>query len=127
MTKAGLLSVLLALFSLGCAQVGGVETVEVEKKSSPRGRVANLGIPPGHLPPPGECRIWYPGRPPGHQPPPGRCGKLARELPAGAWLVERFEDEHVRVSVCHKSRPRAVVAVRIYAAATGRFVREEEP
>ena len=25
------------------------------------------------LPPPGECRVWYPDRPPGHQPPPFRC------------------------------------------------------
>jgi hypothetical protein len=31
------------------------------------------GIPPGHLPPPGECRVWYNGRPPGHQPPPTSC------------------------------------------------------
>jgi hypothetical protein len=31
------------------------------------------GIPQGHLPPPGECRTWYPGVPPGHQPPPYRC------------------------------------------------------
>jgi hypothetical protein len=30
-------------------------------------------VPPGHLPPPGECRLWYPGLPPGQQPPPGRC------------------------------------------------------
>jgi len=30
-------------------------------------------IPRGHLPPPGECRTWYPGRPAGHQPPPYRC------------------------------------------------------
>ncbi|MBX3502521.1 MAG: hypothetical protein KF889_24005 [Alphaproteobacteria bacterium] len=30
-------------------------------------------IPPGHLPPPGECRVWYPDRPAGHQPPPQRC------------------------------------------------------
>lgn len=30
-------------------------------------------IPPGHLPPPGECRVWYPERPAGHQPPPYRC------------------------------------------------------
>jgi hypothetical protein len=30
-------------------------------------------IPPGHLPPPGECRVWRPGVPPGHQPPPFRC------------------------------------------------------
>jgi len=31
------------------------------------------GIPPGHLPPPGACRVWYDGRPPGHQPPPTGC------------------------------------------------------
>lgn len=30
-------------------------------------------IPRGHLPPPGECRVWRPGVPPGHQPPPFRC------------------------------------------------------
>lgn len=30
-------------------------------------------IPPGHLPPPGECRTWYPDRPAGQQPPPGKC------------------------------------------------------
>ena len=29
-------------------------------------------IPPGHLPPPGEYRLWLPDRPPGHQPPPQR-------------------------------------------------------
>lgn len=31
------------------------------------------GIPAGHLPPPGECRVWYYDRPPGHQPPPTSC------------------------------------------------------
>ncbi len=30
-------------------------------------------VPHGHLPPPGKCRTWYPGRPAGHQPPPHRC------------------------------------------------------
>lgn len=30
-------------------------------------------IPAGHLPPPGECRVWLPDRPAGHQPPPERC------------------------------------------------------
>ena len=29
-------------------------------------------IPRGHMPPPGESRLWYPDRPPGHQPPPQR-------------------------------------------------------
>ena len=44
-------------------------------------------IPPGHLPPPGKCRIWFPGRPPGHQPPPGDCHMLRLEVPPGAHLI----------------------------------------
>lgn len=44
-------------------------------------------IPPGQMPPPGTCRLWFPGRPPGQQPPPGDCGTLQRLLPAGAILL----------------------------------------
>ena len=44
-------------------------------------------IPPGHMPPPGECRIWFPDRPPGQQPPPGNCYDLQRRVPPGAVLV----------------------------------------
>lgn len=47
----------------------------------------DVHIPPGHLPPPGMCRIWYEGRPPGQQPPPGGCRKLEHEVPPGAILV----------------------------------------
>ena len=36
------------------------------------------GIPPGHLPPPGECRVWCDGRPAGQQPPPTNCGEAER-------------------------------------------------
>lgn len=44
-------------------------------------------VPPGHVPPPGMCRIWFPGRPPGHQPAPGSCRVLSRQVPRGAYLI----------------------------------------
>lgn len=50
-----------------------------------RGRIER--IPRGHRPPPGLCRIWFPGRPPGKQPRPGDCHALRQRLPAGAWLI----------------------------------------
>ena len=44
-------------------------------------------IPEGHLPPPGECRIWSPDGPPGQQPPPGNCYDLEYSVLPGAFLV----------------------------------------
>ena len=35
-------------------------------------------IPPGHMPPPGACRVWYDGIPPGQQPPPMSCRDAER-------------------------------------------------
>lgn len=49
-----------------------------------RGQAA---VPPGHMPPPGACRVWFPDRPPGHQPPPGPCRSLRHRVPPGAVLV----------------------------------------
>src|SRR5688500_11218832 len=44
-----------------------------------RGRRANSqGIPPGHLPPPGQCRVWRDGVPPGQQPSPTNCDQAER-------------------------------------------------
>lgn len=46
------------------------------------------GVPRGHYPPPGSCRIWYPNRPPGHQPPPTSCGNLRGvRLEPGAFIL----------------------------------------
>jgi hypothetical protein len=84
---AGMLSSLLVA---GCA-TGGVGTTR-----QPAGDVVIVGdrgplaraieIPPGHYPPPGECRVWYAGRPPGQQPPPVRCDGLRGYLRRGAGM-----------------------------------------
>ena len=85
----------------------------------------SLKIPPGHLPPPGSCRIWFPGAPPGQQLPPGDCEVLAGDIPPGAWLLYRPTDEprYVDVSVYDDHRPGVIVEIRIFEAATGTFVR----
>jgi hypothetical protein len=36
------------------------------------------GVPPGHMPPPGQCRVWHDGRPPGQQPRPTSCREAER-------------------------------------------------
>lgn len=41
-----------------------------------RGRGRGFKVPPGHMPGPGMCRVWYPGVPPGHQPPAVPCRAL---------------------------------------------------
>lgn len=43
-------------------------------------------VPPGHVPPAGLCRVWFPDRPPGHQPAPVRCDAI-RRIPPGATVV----------------------------------------
>ncbi len=45
------------------------------------------GVPPGHYPPPGQCRLWHEGRPPGHQPRPQSCESLVGRVPEGAFVL----------------------------------------
>lgn len=87
---------LLILFVSGCATYGkvileddeGSVSVEIDRGSGQGIYESALPkIPPGHKPPPGECRIWYPGEPPGQQPPPGNCEELRHHVPPGAWLI----------------------------------------
>jgi len=73
-------AVLLAL-TAGCV----VERPVVVDPGPPEARHAK--VPPGHMPPAGQCRIWYADRPPGQQPPPGDCRELGRRVPPGATLV----------------------------------------
>lgn len=87
---------------------------------------AHLGIPPGHLPPPGMCRVWFPGRPPGHQPRPTSCAEARHDAPPGSWVLYRpdRDKKKVHVSVYDRQQPRVVVAIRYYDAVSGEFLYE---
>ena len=91
---------------------------------------ATLGIPPGHLPNPGECRVWIPGAPPGHQPKPQSraCPGIATVAPAGSWIVYRPTDDKKLVHVREVDPHRAgvVVRIRIFDIESKRLIHEEQ-
>ncbi|HEX6668031.1 MAG TPA: hypothetical protein VF061_00650 [Gemmatimonadales bacterium] len=87
---------------------------------------ATVGIPPGHLPPPGKCRVWMPGEPPGHQAKSRSCSNIERTAPAGSWIVERpgRDKKVVHVRVVDERRPGVVVRLRVYELRDGKLVRQ---
>ncbi|HEU5305036.1 MAG TPA: hypothetical protein VFU40_10370 [Gemmatimonadales bacterium] len=87
---------------------------------------ATLGIPPGHLPPPGRCRIWLPGNPPGHQPPPQGCAGIEHRAPAGSWIVYRPSEDKkvVHVREVDERRAGVVIRLRVYDIRRGTLIRE---
>jgi hypothetical protein len=94
--KLVLTSAVLFLATIGCAGTGAVViedekgrvVIESEREDYYRHYPDNhYSIPPGHMPPPGKCRIWFPDLPPGQQPPPGDCEELRYHVPRGACLI----------------------------------------
>src|SRR6266550_1058051 len=88
----------VAITALGLAVAAGctgtTRTVLVVPEARSEGgpsTAATLGVPPGHLPKPGQCRIWIPGVPPGHQPRPKSrsCEGIEADAPAGSWILYR--------------------------------------
>lgn len=120
----------------GALVTGCTKTVIVTPAPEPeRGRgpstAATLGIAPGHLPKPGQCRVWIPGTPPGQQPRPKSrdCEGIARVAPAGSWILYRptRDKKLVHVRVVDRRRAGVVVVIRIFELESGRFLREERP
>ena len=92
---------------------------------------ATLGVPPGHLPKPGECRIWIPGTPPGRQPKPKSrpCPGIAPLAPPGSWIIYRPSDDKkvVHVREVDSRRAGAVIRIRVFDIESSLLLREENP
>ena len=84
-----------------------------------------LGVPPGHLPPVGQCRVWVPGKPPGHQARARSCSNIEREAPKGSWILYRPAEDRkvVQVREIDERRAGVVVHLRVYDAEKGTLVR----
>jgi hypothetical protein len=72
-----------------------------------------LGIPRGHLPPPGQCKIWYPGKPPGHQPAPQSCVSALKNAPPGTWVITH-EGGKYKVNIFNRTRKGIIDEVKYY-------------
>jgi hypothetical protein len=107
---------------------GGVVTTTGERSTA-----AILKIPPGHLPAPGQCRIWEPARPPGQQRhlPKGPCDTVERSVNPGQWVVFRPGENKKIVQVRTyeaTSRGGAVLRlVRVFDIDTGVLLEELIP
>ncbi len=87
-------ALLVVLILAGCATTksgaAGDEDLRIEaleKQLAPSYQMRRQTIPREYMPPPGKCRIWFPGRPPEDQPPPGECAVLERHVPPNTWLL----------------------------------------
>jgi hypothetical protein len=119
----------ILLIATGCAGRTTVVTRQPAPSRTAGNTTVTLNVPPGHLPPAGECRVWIPGTPPGRQPRPRSCTGIAATAPAGSWILYRPSSERrlVHVRYVDDRRPGTVIRVRVFEAESGKFVRDERP
>ena len=87
---------------------------------------ATLKIPPGHLPPPGQCRVWVQGLPPGKQPKPRSCRGIEDSAPPSSWVVYRpgQDKKVVHVREMDARRVGIVARVTVYDVQSGTAIRK---
>ncbi len=142
-TRRILPALLVGTALMGCS---GKSIYQPQPRPEPaprRGPAATLGIPPGHLPAAGQCRVWVPGKPAGHQARARSCAGIERGAPAGSWIVYGPIDDEggkgkgkgkakghdkklVRVQVVDERRAGVIVWVRVFDAVSGVLVSEEK-
>ena len=105
-----------------------VRESEEERATRDVDRQGPLGIPEGHLPAPGECRLWYPGQPAAQQPSPQGCADAEADAPPGSWVLYRPKDDVrvVHARVMHPEQAGVVVRISIFDAEKGTYLGTKE-
>jgi hypothetical protein len=116
----------MLLAAAGCSVVSSSSTPAPEPAPSHGpSTAATLKIPPGQLPPPGQCRVWVQGLPPGKQPKARTCSGIEDSAPPSSWVVYRPGKDKKMVYVREMDPRRVGVVVRVtaYDIQTGVAVR----
>jgi hypothetical protein len=115
-----------ALSALTACAHGNIYSQPEARSGKGPSAAATLSVPPGQLPPPGLCRVWFPGRPPGRQPKARACADVESIAPAGAWVLYRPSQDRTVVHVRYVDDRRAgvVVWIRVFDASSGAFIRD---
>jgi hypothetical protein len=88
-----------------------------------------LGIAPAHLPPPGSCRVWQPGRPPAQQPRPQACDQAEASAPQDSWILNRRREDPrlIHVTTVDRDAGGELLRVRVYDAERGTYLGTRQP
>jgi hypothetical protein len=91
------------------------------------------GVPPGHRPVPGMCRIWLDGVPPGKQPAPTDCVTAVSRRPANARVIFGDDTPHPgkgrtggNSEVCARSTPVTVLGIPVPVSTDGTICRDRD-
>jgi len=116
----------VAFATVGLAACSKGNISSQPEPQAPALAASSLGVPRGQLPPPGFCRVWFPGRAPGRQPKPGACADVEVGAPAGTWVLYRPSQDKkvVHVRYVHERRAGVVVRIRVFDVKSGAFVRD---
>jgi hypothetical protein len=123
----GALAAVVALTALaGCSRGSLYDQPASPRAAKAPAAAATLNVPPGQLPRPGLCRLWFPDRPPGRQPKARPCAEVESGAPAGTWVLYRPSQDRnvVHVRYLDDRRAGVVVWIRVFDASSGAFVRD---
>ena len=126
MEKAGWAVLIIVALLSACTTSGVTRAPVTPPPETILEQTVPAGIPHEYIPPPGNCRIWYPDRSPEEQPAPERCLEIY-DVPAGVRLVYGGAMiKTYRIEEYDPERTGVVTFINYFELESGRFLRREK-